>query len=115
MKDDDRRFDDNEWTPEERARVAALSVTRVPPAGLKQRTMRALRDGGHIGRRGVSPWVVVGGLLAATIVFAAGALVGYAAANRRPAPSGPATVTATRAVAQIDSTKAEPMRHVVWY
>jgi hypothetical protein len=115
MLNDDRSFDENEWTPEERARIAALSTHRVPPAELKQRTMRALRGEGYIGRRRVSTWVVIGGLIAATIVFGAGAFVGYAAATRRSAPSAPATVGATRAVAQIDSTDKAPARHVVWY
>src|SRR5262249_18342363 len=80
MRNDDRSFDENEWTPEERARIAALSTHRVPPADLKERTTRALRDQGHIGRPRVSTWIIVGGLIAATLVFGAGALVGYVAA-----------------------------------
>lgn len=115
MLNDDRSFDENEWTSEERARLASLSTHRVPPAELKQRTIRALRDQGLVGRRRISTLVVVGGLIAATIVFGAGAFVGYAAASRRAAPGASPTVTATRAVAQIDSIDNAPARHVVWY
>jgi len=117
MRNDDRSFDESEWTPEERARLADLSTHRVPPGELKERTMRALRDQGHIGRRRIPAWIIVGGLIAATLVFGAGALVGYAAATRRSVPSVASPVAATRAVAQIDSTaNATPAaRHVVWY
>ena len=115
MRTDDRSFDESDWTREERARLTALGTHRVPPAELKQRTLRALREQGYVGRRRLSAWIVVGGLIAATIVFGAGAFVGYAAASRHSAPSSPATVTATRAVAQIDSINKAPTRHVVWY
>jgi anti-sigma factor RsiW len=117
MRNDDRSFDENEWTPEERAHIAALSAHRVPPAELKQRTLHALRAQGYIDRRRVPAWIVVGGLIAATLVFGAGALVGYAAASRRSAPSVPTPVAATQSVAQLDSAaKATPAtRHVVWY
>jgi hypothetical protein len=115
MRNDDRSFDENEWTPEEQAHVEALSTHRVPPAELKPRTVRALRDRGYIGPRVVSPWIVVAGLVAATIIFVVGTMVGYAAASRRVTPSTPVTVATARAVAQIDSTEKTPARHVVWY
>lgn len=115
---DDRSFDENEWTPEERARLGALSAERVPRPELESRTVSALQQQGLLGgRRRISARFVVGALLAASAVFVAGALVGYAAANRRPAPSAPPTVASTRAVAQIESTvvPAAPSKHVVWY
>lgn len=115
---DDRSFDENEWTPEERARLGALSAERVPPPELERRTVSALRQQGLVGGRWrVSTRFVVGALLAASAVFVAGALVGYAAANRRAAPSAPPAVASNRAVAQIESTvvPAAPAKHVVWY
>jgi hypothetical protein len=114
---DDRSFDENEWTPEERARLGALNAERVPPPELEWRTLSALKQQGMLGgRQRLSTRFVVGALLAASAVFVAGALVGYAAANRRPAAIAPPAVASTRAVAQIESTvPATPAKHVVWY
>jgi hypothetical protein len=118
-QNEDRPFDENEWSAEERARFASLSAHRVPPAELKQRTLRALRERGQLGRSRPSTGLVVGGLVAAAAVFAAGAMVGYTAAGRRPAatPAAPVSFSANRAVAQVDSTAnaAPATRHVVWY
>jgi len=118
MRTDQRSFDENEWTAEERARFAALGAERVPPPQLEQRTVTALRERGLLGRRSrISPPVIIGLLLAASIVFAAGALVGYAAANRKPAQVPERAVASTRSVAQLDSgdSTARRARHVVWY
>ena len=118
MQSDQRSFDENEWTADERARFAALGSERVPPPQLEQRTVVALRERGLIGRRSrFSPPVIIGLLLAASIVFAAGALVGYAAANRKPADVPGRSVASTRSVAQLDSadSTARRARHVVWY
>jgi hypothetical protein len=118
MPNNQGSFDDNEWTPEERARLGALSADRLPPAELKHRTASALRERGLLrGEVRLSSRVVIGLLLAASVVFAVGALVGYAAANRRPAVAPETTVAATREVAKIDSppAPAKPARHVVWY
>jgi hypothetical protein len=118
--DDNRPFDENDWTAEERARFATLSAHRIPPAELKQRTVRALRERGYLARRGPSTGLVVGGLVAAAAVFAAGALVGYSAAERRsPAIAAPAALVSfstNRAVTLDSSAKTVPItRHVVWY
>jgi hypothetical protein len=117
MRSDHGSFDEQEWTAEERARFSALSREHTPPPELERRTTHALRDRGLLGRRRISARVVVGLLLAASLVFAAGALVGYAAAARRPAPAIEPSVASTRSVAQIDTTdSATPRtRHVVWY
>jgi hypothetical protein len=118
MPNDHRPFDENEWTTEERARVAALSERRVPPPELKQLTIGTLRREGYIGgSRRRSTWIAVGGLLAASLVFAAGALFGYLAASRRAIQAPPPSVATTRSVAQLDSAanQVTPTRHVVWY
>lgn len=118
MHNEDRPFDENEWTAEERGQFARLSTHRVPPAELKRRTLRALRERGHFGRHGPSTGLVVGGLVAAAAVFAAGAAVGFAAANHQSTTvrTVPVSFAANRATAAIDSTSNTPAtRHVVWY
>jgi len=118
MRDDHGSFDEHEWTDSERARLAALGSERVPPASLKQRTVRALRDRALIGRPArFSTPLIVGLLLAASVVFAAGALVGYTIANRRPSAAAEPTVASARSVAQLDSVDSttRKARHVVWY
>jgi hypothetical protein len=118
MHDDQRSFDENEWTAEERASLAALSADRTPPSALKQRTVHALRDRGLLGKRSrFSTPMILGLLLAASVVFVAGALVGYVAANRRPPAMPERAVAVTRSVAQLDSadSAAQRTRHVVWY
>jgi hypothetical protein len=117
MKSEHESFDQNEWTAEERAQLDALSRELAPPRELKTRTIRGLRGDGHLRpTRDISLRVVAGLLLAASLVFSAGALVGYRAAQRRASPRETA-VTATRHdVARIDSdTTSSPVRHVVWY
>ena len=115
----DGAFDENEWTADERARFEALSAHRTPPPELKRRTVRALRERGLLGQRTPSTGLVVGGLVAAAAVFGAGAMVGYSAAERRPAAVAviPISLAANRAAAPIDSTTktAPATRHVVWY
>ena len=117
---EDRPFDENEWTAEERQRFARLAAHRIPPTELKQRTLRALRERGHFARHRPSTGLVVGGLVAAAAVFAAGAAVGYAAAGRQSAAvrAVPVSLAANRgsAAAPLDSTANTPAtRHVVWY
>ena len=118
MRTDQRSFDENEWTTDERARFVALSSERFPPPRLEQRTVAELRERGMLGRRPrFSPPVIVGLLLAASMVFTAGALVGYAAASRKPSDGPERAVSSTRSVAQIDSVDSATRRarHVVWY
>ena len=119
IDNEDRPFDENEWTAEECARFAALSAHRIPPAELKRRTVRVLRERGYFGRRTPSTGLVVGGLVAAAAVFAAGAAVGYSAAERKPVPATtiPVSFAANRGAAPIDSIPqpAPATRHVIWY
>lgn len=118
----DDSFD--EWTDEERARLAEIGRHRSPRGELKTRTMTALRerkligtDQWHLPRR-----FALGLAAAATIVFAAGALAGYGVALRRqtdarPDSSASGSSTASREVARMDSatTQGSTGRHVVWF
>jgi hypothetical protein len=118
MRNDNGSFDESDWTADERARLTALSSERIPPSALKQRTVRALHDRALLGRPArISTLRIVGLLLAASIVFVAGAFVGYAVANRRPTGATEPLVASTRAVAQLDSVDSatRKARHVVWY
>lgn len=118
MKSEHESFDQNEWTAEERAQLDALTRGLAPRPELKTRTILALRSGGHLHpRREISLRAIAGLLLAASLLFSAGALVGYTAAQRR-ATIRPTAPTATqREVARVDSDTAQPssVRHVVWY
>jgi hypothetical protein len=118
MRNDHGSFDENDWTAEEKSRLATLRGERVPPPALKQRTIRALRNRALLGRSPtISPPLVVAMLLAASVVFAAGALIGYRLANRQPAAVHDQEIASTRSVAQLDSvdSAARRTRHVVWY
>jgi hypothetical protein len=118
MRNDERSFDENEWTAEERARFAALSAERQPPAEMEHLTMQALRSRGLLGRHSrFSAPMIVGLLLAASVVFVAGLLAGYAAASRRPAGPTEQSVASARSVARLDSVDSslQRTRHVVWY
>ena len=118
MRNDHRSFDENEWTAEERAALAALSTERLPPPDLEGRTVQALRTRGLLGSRTrLSPPIIIGLLLAASIVFVAGVVAGYAAANRRPSATPERAVATTRSVARLDSVDSslQRTRHVVWY
>lgn len=118
MNSEHESFDQNEWTAEERAQLDALPRELAPPRELKTRTIRALRGGGHLRpARDISLRVVAGLLLAASLVFAAGALVGYTAAQRRTTIRENAATPGQREVARVDSdtTAAPAVRHVVWY
>jgi hypothetical protein len=114
--DYDQQFDDNEWTPEEIAQFRALHVERAPSATLKARTVGALRRDHLIGARWSPGARSVLALAAASVVFAAGTMVGYAAGSRR-ATSQEAPAPPTSAVARVDSTGVAPRqtRQVIWF
>jgi hypothetical protein len=110
-------FDANEWTPEERALFDALPTDRIPPVGLKARTIDAIAL-----RRAtapsVSPRKAMAIAVAASLIFIAGALVGYAAARRPAKPINDARAkTQHEAVVRADkpTSNNQPTRHVVWY
>jgi hypothetical protein len=119
----DDSFD--EWTDEERARLAEVGQHRSPRGHLKARTMTTLRERGLI--RTGEQWrlprrFTLGLAAAATIVFAAGALAGYGVALRRQSDARPdsaasGSATVAREVARMDSapTQSPTGRHVVWF
>jgi hypothetical protein len=115
MKSEHESFDQNEWTAEERAQLDALTRELAPRPELKTRTIRALRGDGQLRpARDISLRVVAGLLLAASLVFSAGALVGYTAAQRRASTRETAEAP-QHDVARVDSDTTSTVRHVVWY
>lgn len=118
MKSEDQSFDENEWTAEERSQLDALTCELAPRPELKRRTILALRGVGYLSpARDISLRAVAGLLLAASLLFSAGALVGYAAAERRARTRANMPTAAERDVARVDSvtTSSSSVRHVVWY
>jgi len=110
-------FTEDDWTPEERALFASLPPERIPPSQLKARTIDALRRRELLDRQPVArPIHVLALVAAASVIFIAGALVGYAAAQRSVRPIDN-TRTATRHdVAEAPANGSNPpTRHVVWY
>jgi hypothetical protein len=120
MADHDAEFaESGEWTLEENALRAALPMEKSPSPELKRRTVeelsrRALLGGSvaHSNRR------VFALLAAASVIFIAGAFVGYAAAQRSAKPVDDARMAnAPQAVAKAASVKtdSQPTRYIVWY
>lgn len=112
-------FNDNDWTPAERAMFDALRAERTPSPELKQRTIAALERRGLLRRtRSVSPTTIVAVLLAASVVFIAGAIAGYTTAEHRARIQAEEHQPSVRDVARIDSvpaTSTTSARHVVWF
>ena len=106
-----------EWTPDEQAQLGALGDERFPNPALKATTLDALARGGLVRpERRVPTSMVIGFALAASLLFAAGAFVGYSAASSRAPVQPEHDRVAVREVARIDSaTATTPTRHVVWY
>jgi len=116
MKSEHESFDQNEWTAEEQSQLDALTRELAPQPELKTRTILALRGDGHLRpARDVPLGIIAALVLAASLVFSAGALVGYAAAQRRAAPRDTAAKASQHDVARIDSDTTSTVRHVVWY
>ena len=118
MNSEQESFDQNEWSSDERAQLDALTRELAPRPELKTRTILALRSNGQLrSARDISLRAVVGLLLAASLVFSAGALVGYTAARRHATTPVEAANPAQHEVARVDSdtTAAPAVRHVVWY
>jgi hypothetical protein len=114
--DYDHKFD-NEWTPEELAQFRALDLERAPSAALKARTVSSLRARNLIGARWSPSLRSVLALAAASVVFAAGTAVGYAAGARR-ATVPAAVVPSAAALAKVDSSSAgqrPQTRQVIWF
>jgi hypothetical protein len=116
----------DEWTPEERARLAEVGRHRSPRSELKGRTTRTLREHGLLGGAGHRGprWQVVLGLAAAIVIFVAGMLTGYGVGLRHQPEArrdlmlntagGPA-----HEVARLDSPSTQSpdgsARHVIWF
>ena len=110
------RFDDNEWTPDELAQMRALDSERAPSMGLKTRTVSSLRARHLIGGHWSPGLRSVFALAAASVVFVAGTVVGYAAGSRRA--TLPAVLVPPTAVARVDSSASaqrQPTRQVIWF
>ena len=113
--DYDQQFD-NEWTPEELAQLRALDSERAPTAALKARTVGSLGARNLIGARWSPGLRSVIALAAASVVFVAGTLVGYAAGARRATLR--AAVPPPAALAKVDSSSAaqrQQTRQVIWF
>ena len=111
-------FDNHEWATEERALFDSLPSSRIPSADLKRRTIEALNQGGRLKPRAfTTPKLVIALAAAACVIFAAGAIVGYAAAQRATKPTVDARTTNRRSVANADNENfdIQVTRHVVWY
>ena len=107
----------DDWTADDAVRLASLPPKRIPPHDLKRRTIEAARAAGYLHSRRRSTAPTLGLIAAASLIFVAGALLGYALA-RRGAPQ-PKTTASTRtdgfASTQGFKINIDPGRHVVWY
>jgi hypothetical protein len=107
----------DEWTAAERAQLDALATERAPSPDLKGRTIAAARAAGYLRPKSpVTATRTIKLLAAASLIFAAGTVVGYALARR--AVSRASRASANReAVAAVSSfvIDTDPGRHVVWY
>lgn len=127
-------FTEDDWTPEERALFASLPSERIPPSELKTRTIDAVLRHAAPARRPIASRRRAFLLAAASsLIFIAGAFVGYAAARRSLHPVNESRMATTRQeVARAGSesssanptgtglntsttTNSQPTRHVVWY
>ena len=116
----------NEWTPEERERLAEVGRQRSPRSELKARTMRTLRESGLLGavqlRRPRRQFAFA--LAASIVIFAIGVIAGYGLGLRRQVDERSPITNANadglaREVARVDSpatqSSATSGRHVVWF
>ena len=117
MSNHDELFDGDDWTPDENAQLSALSAEKRPPEELKRRTMEAMRRRGLLGpHRVATPRRVVALLAAASVIFIAGALVGYVAARRAAPRDNQARVSSKqelkeRLIAAMDHFNEDPVVH----
>ena len=108
MRDAERQAAD-EWTATEQDRLDALPRTRVPSDSLRTRTMAELRARRLVRQDAAATlpraiWIAI----AASLVFAAGGLVGYRfAVTRLEAQARLATMA--------ESSTSANAGHVVWF
>jgi hypothetical protein len=121
MHDDEREFDEREWTEDERAQLEMVGAHRSPRRELRERTVSALQSRRLVARRPpLSPRVWAALAAAAAIVFAIGTLVGYQAALRRVNASRIEATSVTppppqTREARLDSNNQPAPRKVVWF
>ncbi len=117
MNKQDEFFDGDEWSAEENAQIRSLPQERVPPHALKGKTIAALHHHGFLAAPvSASPRRTIALLAAASVIFIAGALVGYLAARRAPVPDVEPRMANREQVAKAESvSNTQPVRHVVWY
>jgi hypothetical protein len=117
MSTHDEFLEREDWSAEERAQLAALRRERIPTHELKSKTIVGLHGHGFLAAPArPSPRRTIALLAAASVIFIAGALVGYLAARRAPAPDVQPRVANREQVAKAESANNnQPVRHVVWY
>ena len=117
MSKQDEFLEGDEWSADESVQLRSLARERIPAHELKGRTVAALHSHGFLAApAGGSPRRMMALLAAASAIFIAGALVGYFAARRGPAPDVQPRVANREQVAQAESANnTKPVRHVVWY
>ena len=111
-------FTEDDWTPEESARLASLPKERIAPSELKARTMEALHRRRLLGSRSAAgPARMLALIAAASLIFITGALVGFAAARRTTEPAGESRARTAQDVARAGgaASNTPPTRYVVWY
>lgn len=112
-------FNDEKWTPDEKALFAALPREHTPSADLKARTTEAVRhqlDATTFDRRSSRRALILAA--AASLIFVAGAVVGFAVAKTaaRPTPEPPVASTG-QAVARANTPIliVQPAGRAIWY
>jgi hypothetical protein len=110
-------FEGDEWSAEDKALLASMARERIPSHALKSRTIAALHNHGFlIAPNSAAPRRTIALLAAASVIFIAGALVGYFAARRAPAAETQPRVANRDQLAKAESANnIQPVRHVVWY
>jgi hypothetical protein len=116
MNDNEEFLEESHWSRDETILMSTLARERIPSHELKGRTIAALHQNGFLASPSGSPRRTIALLAAASVIFIAGALVGYFAARRAPAAEVPSRMANREQVAQAESaTNTQPVRHVVWY
>jgi hypothetical protein len=106
-----------EWSAEDQARLAAMQTGRTPSPDLKRRTMTAARAAGFLRPKPRVRGVTLALVAAASLVFAAGALLGYELGRRAttPANAGSAANHEAVAAARAINIESDPKRQIIWY
>ena len=117
MSKQNESFEGDEWSADENAQLRSLARERIPSHELKGKTISALHSHGFLAAPASgSPRRMIALLAAASVIFIAGALVGYLAARSAPAPAVEPRMANREQVAQAESVNnTKPVRHVVWY